>query len=262
MINSFIREGDLVARVGKHKLYSSDVVKYIPKGISKDDSTIMAHRYIDLWTSNMLYMDVAKEELSKTELDVNEELEDYRQSLLKYRYEQKYINQHLDTLVTDKEIQEYYEKGGNRFRLDAPIAKVRFIKVAKSSNLSKLKQMLSVSEDEINLGDNSAFLSIIKYSNFGKKWIPVSVISSELGMTVREFMAKIKNGYVEEIDNEGNINLVYITDLKNVGQPGPIDYYRDNIKDMLLSTRKRAILLGLEQELKEKALKEGNMVIY
>ena len=54
----------------------------------------------------MLFMDMAETELSKGEKDVSREIESYRRSLLKYRYEQKYVNQRLDTAVTEADIEK------------------------------------------------------------------------------------------------------------------------------------------------------------
>ena len=100
-ITSFVHDGRVVAKIGNHKLYASDLNAYIPDSASPEDSTRLALQYINSWASDMAFIDVAEKELSKSEKNVDKELEDYRRSLLKYRYEQKYVNQRLDTAVTD-----------------------------------------------------------------------------------------------------------------------------------------------------------------
>ena len=76
-----------MAEVSGEKLYRSDLDAVIPKGISQEDSTYLAKQYINTWASEMVYLGIAEQQLSKTEKDVTKELEDYRKSLLKYRYE-------------------------------------------------------------------------------------------------------------------------------------------------------------------------------
>ena len=95
MISSFVQDNEVVAKVGKHKLYASELSRFIPDGISAVDSTKLALSYINTWTTDLIFMDTAEKELSKQARDVSDELEDYKRSLLKYRYEQQYVNQLL-----------------------------------------------------------------------------------------------------------------------------------------------------------------------
>ncbi len=97
--------GEVVARAGDHKLHRGELEKFIPAGVSPEDSANLAARYIKAWAEDLLMVDMAEAQLSASEKDVSKELEQYRRSLLKYRYEQLYINQRLDTLVTDAEIE-------------------------------------------------------------------------------------------------------------------------------------------------------------
>ena len=95
--------GEVVAKVGDHKLFRSQLDNYIPGGVSASDSAALARQYINAWAEDLLLLDMAEEQLSEAEKDVSAELERYRQTLLKYRYEQLYVDQRLDTLITDEE---------------------------------------------------------------------------------------------------------------------------------------------------------------
>ena len=107
-ISSFFTKGEIVAQVGQEKLYRTDIDKVIPMGLPADDSVRMARQYINSWASDRVYLDIAEQQLSKSAQDVSQELEDYRKSLLKYRYEQLYVNERLDTSVSHDNIEEYY----------------------------------------------------------------------------------------------------------------------------------------------------------
>lgn len=110
--------GDIVARVGDHKLYRSQLEAYIPAGASPEDSALLARQWINAWAEDLLLLDMAEEQLSPEEKDVSEELEAYRRSLLGYRYRQLYIDRRLDTLVTDEELERWYREHADRFKED------------------------------------------------------------------------------------------------------------------------------------------------
>ena len=118
-VQDFIHDDEVIAKVGDKKLFLSQLTGVIPKGISPEDSTNLVLQYITTWAKDLIFLDVAEAQLSKEELDVTQELDDYRTSLLKYRYEQRYINERLDTLVTDDQVQAYYEAHKDDFILTA-----------------------------------------------------------------------------------------------------------------------------------------------
>ena len=56
-VTSFVRElryGQVVAKVGSHRLYASELASYIPDSASPEDSTRLALQYINTWASDQL----------------------------------------------------------------------------------------------------------------------------------------------------------------------------------------------------------------
>ena len=72
--------------LGENKLYRTELAKYIPAGVSPEDSAGLAQRYITAWAEELLLLEMAQEQLSPQERDVSAELEEYRRSLIKYLY--------------------------------------------------------------------------------------------------------------------------------------------------------------------------------
>ena len=140
-ISSLVHDDQVVARVGRVCLYKSELDKVVPASASAQDSMALALQYINAWASDVVFLDVAESQLSKSDKDVSRELEEYRRSLLKYKYEQKYVNERLDTAVTADEISGYYEEHKNLFVLKSPIAKVRYMRISSGSpNVSLIKK--------------------------------------------------------------------------------------------------------------------------
>ena len=266
-VTSFVRElryGQVVAKVGSHRLYASELASYIPDSASPEDSTRLALQYINTWASDQLFTDVAARELSKSEKNVDSELEDYRHSLLKYRYEQKYVNQRLDTAVTKAQIEKYYDDHAENFKLSLPIAKAVYMNIsADSPNLEIIKKKMRSDKPEARIeADSIAFSSAFRYTDFGDRWVDLVKLSREVGTDYGTLLSQVRDGYAELPDGNGNLNIVYFFSLMRAGQTGPVEYFEEQIRDIILSTRKQALLSRLERDLIENARNQENFVIY
>ena len=266
-VTSFVRElryGQVVAKVGSHRLYASELASYIPDSASPEDSTRLALQYINTWASDQLFTDVAERELSKSEKNVDSELEDYRHSLLKYRYEQKYVNQRLDTAVTKAQIEKYYDDHAENFKLSLPIAKAVYMNIsADSPNLEIIKKKMRSDKPEARIeADSIAFSSAFRYTDFGDRWVDLVKLSREVGTDYGTLLSQVRDGYAELPDGNGNLNIVYFFSLMRAGQTGPVEYFEEQIRDIILSTRKQALLVRLERDLIENARNQENFVIY
>ncbi len=263
LVNKVVHDGEVVAKAGAYELYLNELEAYIPKGLSVEDSTNLAHQYIDSWAMEHLYEEMANRELSKTDLDVSRELEAYRRSLLRYRYEQMYVNQRLDTTITDDQISDYFKSHEEQLKLSIPILKARYVTVLKDSpNLKKIRNELSAEEDKMMAADSVLFMSTIRHTDFGGKWIEAPVLAREFGTDYATALSMMKNGYIESKDEDDTYHIAYVQDIVKEGQTGPEEYYRDRIKDIILSSRKQALLNDLERDLLEEAREQGNYVIY
>ena len=183
-ISSFLRGGEVIAEAGSEKLYRSDLDKVIPKGISAEDSTYLAKQYINAWATDLVYLSIAEQQLSKSEKDVTKELEDYRKSLLKYRYEQLYVNERLDTAVSDDKVEEYYNAHQDKFVLNRPLVKARFLSISDDSPAKDQirKRMSSDEVEDLVEADSLAYSAALKYATWSDQWIDVATLAREFSM--------------------------------------------------------------------------------
>ena len=259
-----LTRGEVVARVGKHRLHKSELQKFIPAGVSPEDSAGLAQGYIKAWAEELLMLEMAQSQLSKQQKDVSAELEEYRRSLLKYRYEQLYINQRLDTLVTEEELTAYYKANPDKFKLDRPVLKSRYLIIpADSRSLKAIRSRMSSEDDTDALeADSLAFTVAIKYVDSSDNWMDAITLAQELGTDWRSLVGSIKNSFSEFTDDAGNLHLAYIVEMVPAGKPAPLEYCRERIKDIILSTRKHTLETSLENNLLEDALESKKFVIY
>lgn len=265
-ISNLIHDDQLVARLGKNKLYLSQLESYIPSGLSEEDSTNLAMQYINMWATELLYADIAEDQLTKEEMDVTEELEDYKRSLLKYRYEQRYINDRLDTVVNNAQVKNYYENHQELFITDVPIVKARFLDIMQESpNLEVMKaKMSSDSYRDLEEADSLAYSSALRYEDMSEKWVDAVTFAHNFGYDYAYVLSQWNRntGFIEILGEKGDMKIGYICDYQGSGTLAPIEYCDSRIRDIILSSRKQDLLSNLDKELLENALGKRNLVIY
>jgi hypothetical protein len=263
-ISSLLHDDEVVAEVNGVKLYRAELDAVIPNGISAADSAALALKYIDTWASDHVYLKIAEQQLSKSEKDVTKELEDYRKSLLKYRYEQLYVNERLDTTVTDEMVDEYYEAHADKFVLQRPIVRARYLNIlADSPVLKQLRKMMKSSEpNDLVEADSLAYSSALKFMTWNNDWVDAALLAGEFGTDYNSMLASMSGGWIEQKDTTGYLKLAYIPEMIGRGRQAPVDYCAPMIKDMIISARKQALISGLERDLLEDARENGNFTIY
>ncbi len=264
LFSSILHDDSVVAKVGKHKLYKSDVVKLIPAGLPEQDSLSMARQYIESWASDHVFLDIAEQQLSEEEKDVKEELENYRRSLLKYRYEQLYVAQRLSRDVSEEEVKSYYDAHLKNYILDLPIAKCRVLRVASESPYKDHLKGLLTTNDPSMLAelDSLSYVLADKYIDYSDEWVNLVDLGRQVGVDYGTILSKMQRNYVELNDESGKLYMIYFVDYMRSGLQAPVEFCEQSIKETLLSLRKRKLILDLEQDLLEQARQSGEFVIY
>lgn len=263
-IQSFIHDDKVVARVGKHKLYESEVNAYIPSGVSLADSTNLALQYINTWATDIIFADMAQSQLSKAERDVTAELEAYKRDLLRFRYEQRFIGDRLDTLVTEDQMLDFYDKHKNLFVLERPIMKVRFVDIYKNvEQKDQIIRLLSSNKPkDMETVEGLANKYAIRYFDKSYQWIDAAVLAREFGTDYGQMLAKMNQSYIRmESEDASDIKVAYVREIRRSGV-APFDFCTERIREYILSGRKHDLLVALEQSLLKGASDDGQFVIY
>ena len=263
-ISSFLKGGEVVAQVGTEKLYRSDLDAVIPRGLPKEDSVYLAKQYINTWAGELVFLGIAEEQLSKNEKDVTKELEDYRKSLLKYRYEQLYVNERLDTAVTDELVEEYYNSHQDKFVLGRPLVRARFLSISDDSPAKDQirKRMSSSDVADLIEADSLAYSSALKFTTWSDAWVDATVLAREFSMDYESMLGQVRNRWIEKVDTLGVARLAYVHDMMRKGEVAPLEYSAPAIKDIIISSRKQALISTLEQDLLNDARENGKFVTY
>jgi len=254
----------VVARVLDDYLYESDLKGVIPRGTTNKDSLILTRNYIDNWVRKKLIFRQAENNLTSEQMDFSKQLEDYRNSLIIFEYENELVKQKLDTLITDEEIENYYNVNQNNFLLKDNIVQMQYIKLPlKSVYIKQFKKLLLSDDpdDKIKLPDlcekyaSDYFLDDQNWLFFGDvlKQIPIKTYNQE------EFLKNQRN---LEYQDSLFVYLVRFKDFKIKEMVSPLSLEKQRISDILLNKRKIELINRMQEDIYQKALKKNDFEIY
>jgi hypothetical protein len=244
-----------VARVGTIYLYQADLAQVLAQATSPADSTNIAQRFVNAWVKQQLLFQraEAKAKLDLTELD--RRVQEYRQQLLVYAYQQQYLTDHLDTLVTPAQIKEYYDANPANFELKQNIVQGwRVALPAKTPNLAKARQWLrSTNPDDLDQFRTFA-LSYGQTPHLqDTTWITLDELTAKTPFAGQGQAGLLARGRVHEKTDETWVYLLKINEFKIADQTSPLPFVRGQIADIILNKRKMDLINQMETELYNEA---------
>lgn len=254
-ISSIIHDDEVVASIGRDRLYLSELRSCIPAFTSPEDSAVLAQQYIDKWATSVLFLRRAEDSLSRDELNVEKEIEEYRRSLIRYRYEQDYVRKHLDNEISDEQIEQYYHSHEENFVLERPVLKLRFVMIVKESpSREQLLAALKCADcAELVQADSVLRSAALRFADYSLEWNDAAVIAREYGLDYLTMLG-LKSGEYIIYEPEGlGVQMIgYVEDMVRYGV-APLQFCRARICEAILNARKRELLAKLEQDLLKEA---------
>ncbi|MCB9335135.1 MAG: peptidyl-prolyl cis-trans isomerase [Flavobacteriales bacterium] len=258
------KEQKAIARVNDKYLYPDELVGIIPQKSTPEDSVTIANNYIQKWIKENLMLAKAELNLKESQKDFKKQLDDYRNTLIIYTYQEEMISQRLDTLVLAQEIKEYYDNNKHNFNLKDDIVKVRYIKVSKNApQLKKIKKLYrsTKEEDQKKLSDYVHQFAE-KFHLNEDEWILFDEVLKEVPLQVsnkRDYLKNIKN---VETEDSLSYYFVHIKDYKLESDVAPLTFERYNIKNIILNKRKLELINAIKKDLYQEAILKKEFEIY
>ena len=257
------KDDTLVAKVGDKSLYLSEMLHVFPKECTKEDSLTLAKLYIDNWIKTRLLLKKAELNLSAEELNISEEIEKYRTDLLIYKYEDRMLQEKLDTTVFDSEIKRFYEANIANFSSDDYVVRAVYIKLIKDApQLWNVKRwMASVNEDDVQDLTDYCRKYAVKYNFFDDEWVLWSNIEAEFPNQETATRTMKQNDRIEQQD-EHFIYLALIREKRVPGDPAPLAFVKNKVKSIIINKRKLKFISELERNIYNDALAKKQFEIF
>lgn len=254
----------VVAEVGVKKLYNSDIIGIVPVGTSSEDSILLINDYVRKWVKNELMVQKAEENLTIDQKNLTKELEEYRNSLIIYKYKNELMNQRMDTSNTDSQIEAYYFNNEGDFKLEKNIVKAVFIKIpAEFANPRQLKEMCSDTSVE-GLGAIRDYC--LQYASafdiFIEQWVDFEVVLNNIPLKIENHEQFLTRNHLIELNDEEYYYLAIIHNYKLKNDVAPLEYVRGNIKDLIISRRKIEFLKQIEDNVYTEGIRRNKFKIH
>lgn len=256
---------EALARVGETYLYKDDVKALMGKNLSKEDSASFVTNYINNWASKQLLLDKAKINLTEDKLAEYDALvADYRTDLYTRAYKEALVQQVNDSTVSKVELESFYEKEKENFRLKEMLVKLRFVALPKDF-LNKVE----VAERLKNFGEkdrmvlDSISVQFRKTSFNDSIWVTASRIIDEIPpLTFENVDKQLKKSQFLNLEDDNGVYLAKILDVRPVDDIAPLSFIEPTIEQVLLSRRKLDFIRKLETEVIDEAIKKKEFEVY
>lgn len=253
-----------LAKVYELYLYPSDLKGKIPEGISSEDSIHISRRLIEEWSRERLMLKRAEQYLSFDQKNVDNQIEDYRLSLLTFKYKQILLAQNLDTIITGKEMQKYYEDNSSNYILNADVVKVTYVKVPVTApQVNEVRQWYrSNNVENLDKLEKYCITYADHYIIKGENWIKFTDLIEGLPLKV-DNPGKYLN-YTTNIDISDSVfnYFIHINERIPERQVSPIELVRNNIRTVILNKRKIEFIQDLENSIYNDGLSRKQVEIY
>lgn len=253
-----------VAKVDNRILTRLELERATPKNLSENDSAAYVQNYINRWVKSALLLRKAELNLNPQEKDVEKILSDYRASLLIHKYKQKLLLQKHTSLITNSEIEAYYNEMIENFKLEDDIIQGVFIKVSLNApNLSSLKKWYrSDNPDDYLKLEEYSFVNAQKFDNFLDKWVSVEEINKLIPQPLPKYSKFLDYNKFFETSDSISHYFVSIRDFRKANDTAPLSYVEDKIKVILHNKKRIEFIQNLEEELYEEGLKQKVIKFY
>lgn len=254
-----------VARVNEVYLYEDDLSGIVDQKSTQADSIARVTAYVNSWIRKQLIIQEATRRINIDEAEVERKVLEYRYSLIGYEYQNFYIRQHLDENISAQEIIDYYNQHLDNFTLKQNIVRGTFIKVPKTApRTNKIKDMIYSRKEKDMEELRSYCLSFSTvYHLADSTWIEFDklVVNSPIAEIPNKIQFLKTNPYYETNDAE-YLYLLKVDDYKISDNVSPLEFVKEDIRNILLNKRKVELARTLEDEVYANALKEKSFEIF
>lgn len=258
------QKGKPLAKVWDRYLYDTDLKDVVPGGTSKKDSVDMVKNYIQNWIRQQLVIHQADQNLSKDQKNFTRELEEYRNSLLVYQYESILVSQKLDTVVTDKELEDYYYDNPSNFELKDNIVKVLYVKMQLNDpNVSKIRNVIRSNnkENKQKITQLAAQYAVNSFLD-DNTWLFFNDLLKEIPIKTYNQEEYLQNHRFVEFSDEQFTYLLNIVDFKIKEGLSPLNLEKENIRNIVINKRKIKLINDMEKEVYDQAVKNKDFEIF
>ena len=245
-------------------LYASDLVGIVPAGASAYDSLQRVNDFIDSWIMRRILIHQAENNLNKEELDLKKQLDEYRNSLVLYAYETQLINQKLDTVVSDGEIEAYYEQNKEEFQLRNTMVRAVYVILKEDCKQKNDFVNLMSAPDTLLLQNLDILATYYAENSFMDvdAWLRLDELTRIVPIEILNAERFLKKNKFVTFDADELTYMVRFEDYLLEESISPLDLERDHIRSIILAHRKKQLIERMKEATYKTAKREHAFTKY
>ena len=254
---------EVIARAKSYNLYLDELVVALPVGLTPEDSAQFATNFIHTWATQALLLSKAELNLESGAKDVSAQLEQYRRSLITYQYEKQLVRQLLDTVVSENQIEKYYNNNKQNFELQHNIARAIFVKLDKSSkDVEKIGALCrSDKEDKRAELEEYSIQHAISFHLNDEQWVPLEELLAQIPKTSYLNVNYFSLYNFAHVQDSTAHYLLNVKEIKYKNTVSPLEFQKQNIRNILLNQRKLELIQKLEKDIFDEAVSKNEFEI-
>ena len=253
----------VLTTVYNRTLYLSDMEGMFPENASHADSLQIINAFCDRWIREQIIMTEAEKNIPK-DLNLDELVQKYRESLILSNYEEQLTKIGLDTTISDNELHTFYEKNKEQYQLETPITRCYFLKIQKPAPQA---DSLSKWWNAPKSGNN-----LTKLKTYAKAYAKAYILEDSVWTRVDKVAEMLPKGTLTS-ENMSSSKELTTTDsdfqyyfhafsLMNKQEIAPLSFIREQASKYILHQRKIQLLERKKQEMYDNELRKNNIKIY
>jgi hypothetical protein len=253
-----------IARVGNHFLYADDIQYLFSDKEKIADSTAVVKTYVDDWIRKKLLLETAVKYLPADKQNLEQQIQDYRESLLIYQYEDELIKQKLDTVVSDAAVDSFYEINKQNFQLEDDLVQMNYVKLPiDAPKVDSVKYLLTYpSEKNRQRLMNYCYQYAVDFYMKDSLWIDMEMLLKKIPAE-REYITSLaKSNSTGEVADSNYLYLLKVNDYKQKGEVAPLNYIKNELRFMLVNKRKQELISTAYDKIYQDAIKDGNFEVF
>ncbi len=250
-----------VARVGDKYLFEEDIAIRIPDNLSKEDSLLFRSNLINKWATEELLLKKAKLNIEDKNNDIKQLVETYEKELFIDKYKQAVLQQELDTIIEDRDIDNYYEKNKEIYKLNEKLIQLKYIHF--NVGLNDKDEIIKLFKSNTTKDIDTLIKRELEFNSYNFNdsiWVNFKQVERKLPI-FKEIDKLKKNKFIQKEDSLG----VYLFAVKNIlyrNDIAPKSYVVPTIKQMILHKRKLDLIKKIEQTLVNDAISKKQFEQY
>ncbi len=257
-------EDVLLAQVFDKRLYLSEVRAVLPANLPPDDSILAQNAYIDRWIKENVMLHEAEKNIP-ADLQIDKLVKDYKASLIMHQFEKSVVENLLDTVISDQELEAYYQDNKTQYQLESTIVRCHLIKVPRNLDEKIIKKF----ESSWKSDKKSRLSDLVELSNTYAStyylndsiWYKLDVIRQEMPQGSVN-LNSIRNNKEFQLTNDDYYYFLKILEIKDRKEIAPLAFIEEQASRVILHKRKIALLEKLRDDLYQRATSRDNIKLF